>query len=60
MRGIMSARTKPLEVIEPTGDASATKMGDFELPEGRSSCKMVQAGEEDELVRLLKEEAKAL
>ncbi len=60
MRGIMSARTKPLQVIEPSGiNASANIIG-FELPPAKTGCKMVSADNMDELVSLLKNEAKVL
>jgi len=60
MRGIMSARKKPLEVLEPSSTDKATTTTQFELPAPRSACKLVEAGNEDELVKLLKEEAKVL
>lgn len=60
MRGIMMARKKPLEVL--AADASATPLTtikQYTLPPARSECKMVDADNVAELVRLLKEEAKA-
>lgn len=60
MRGIMSARTKPLNVVEPTGDAAATTVENFELPPAKSGVKMVDADNIDELVNLLKNEAKVI
>ncbi|MEQ9467015.1 MAG: electron transfer flavoprotein subunit beta/FixA family protein [Ekhidna sp.] len=60
MRGIMSARTKPLEVKEPTGDAPKTKVSKFELPPAKGSVKLVEPDNMDELVNLLKNEAKVI
>ncbi|MCP4459953.1 MAG: electron transfer flavoprotein subunit beta/FixA family protein [Cytophagales bacterium] len=60
MRGIMSARTKPLSVVEPTGDAPATTVDNFELPPAKKGVTMVDAENMDELVNLLKNEAKVI
>ncbi len=60
MRGIMSARTKPLEVKSPTGDAPKTKVSEFELPPAKSEVKLVDADNMDELVDMLKNEAKVI
>lgn len=60
MRGIMSARTKPLEVKEPTGDAPKTKVSEFELPPAKGDVKLIDPENMDELVNLLKNEAKVI
>lgn len=60
MRGIMMAKRKPLEVVEPEPLESLVKIEFFELPEKKAGVKMVDAGNMDELVRLLHEEAKVL
>lgn len=60
MRGIMSARTKPLEVKDPTGDAPKTKVSKFELPPAKGDVKLIDPDNMDELVNLLKNEAKVL
>ncbi|MEP5613309.1 MAG: electron transfer flavoprotein subunit beta/FixA family protein [Cyclobacteriaceae bacterium] len=60
MRGIMSARTKPLEVKEPTGDAPKTTVNSFELPPAKGGVKLVEPDNMDELVNLLKNEAKVI
>lgn len=60
MRGIMQARTKPLNVIQPTGDQPQVKVSSFELPPAKSGVKMVSPDNMDELVRLLHEEAKVI
>lgn len=60
MRGIMSARTKPLEVKDPTGDAPKTKVSKFELPPAKGDVKLIDPENMDELVNLLKNEAKVI
>jgi electron transfer flavoprotein beta subunit len=59
MRGIMAARTKPLKVVEPTAVSATTTIQSFDLPPAKTGVKLVAADNVDELVRLLKEEAKA-
>lgn len=59
MRGIMAARTKPLQVLEPVAVDTLTSIVGFELPPAKAGCKMVAADNVAELVRLLHEEAKA-
>jgi electron transfer flavoprotein beta subunit len=60
MRGIMSARTKPLKVVEPESVDSGVKLKQFELPPPKGSVKMVAADNVQELVNLLKNEARVL
>jgi electron transfer flavoprotein beta subunit len=60
MRGIMAARTKPLKVIEATINQTTTLIKKFDTPTAKSGVKLVDAGNMDELVRLLKEEAKVI
>ncbi len=60
MRGIMSARTKPLKVVEAVAADSGVKLQQFELPPPKGSVKMVSADNVQELVNLLKNEAKVL
>jgi len=60
MRGIMSARTKPLELVEPSIIDGTTNALHFEKPAPKAAVKMVEAGNVEELVRLLHEEAKAI
>ena len=60
MRGIMAARTKPLNVV-PAGDVlQGASVAKFELPPAKGACKMISADQPEELVRLLREEAKVL
>lgn len=58
MRGIMSARTKPLKVTEPVNADILTAIESFELPPSKAGVKLVSADNPEELVRLLHEEAK--
>jgi electron transfer flavoprotein beta subunit len=60
MRGIMQARSKPLEVIEPSSDASLTSSVSFEKPAKKGACKLVDAENVAELVNLLHNEAKVI
>lgn len=60
MRGIMSARTKPLNVKEPVSADSLAKLEQYELPAPKGAVKMVDAENVAELVKLLKNEAKVL
>lgn len=60
MRGIMSAKTKPLKVVEVSGSSAATSTIGFELPPAKGTVKMIEAGKEADLVNLLRSEAKVL
>ena len=60
MRGIMSARTKPLKVVEAKAADSGVKVEKFELPPPKGAVKMISADEVGKLVTLLKSEAKVL
>lgn len=60
MRGIMSARTKPLTVKDPVDDSVQTQISNYELPPAKGAVKMIDANNVAELVDLLKNEAKVL
>lgn len=60
MRGIMSARTKPLEVIQPVAVEPLTKVQSFDTPPARGNVKLVEADNVGELVNLLHSEAKVI
>jgi electron transfer flavoprotein beta subunit len=60
MRGIMAARTKPLEVVEPVACDDLTSFTSYTLPEAKSDCKYVDADNIAELVNLLHNEAKVI
>jgi electron transfer flavoprotein beta subunit len=60
MRGIMSAKTKPLAVIAPIAADELVTLQGFELPAPKSGVKLVDAANVEELVNLLKNEAKVI
>jgi electron transfer flavoprotein beta subunit len=60
MRGIMSARTKPLKVMEPAAVDALTTVVNYELPPAKAGVKLVSPDNVAELVRLLHEEAKVI
>jgi electron transfer flavoprotein beta subunit len=60
MRGIMSARTKPLKVVEAVAGDGGIKLSKFELPPPKGSVKMIPSDNVAQLVDLLKNEAKVL
>ena len=60
MRGIMMAKRKPLTPADPVEVAPRTTVAVFELPPPKSSVKLVDPEDMDELVRLLHEEAKVI
>ncbi|EOZ98486.1 Electron transfer flavoprotein, beta subunit [Indibacter alkaliphilus LW1] len=60
MRGIMSARTKPLNVVDPVDSEIATDVTTFQLPPAKGSVTLVDKDNVEELVKLLKNEAKVL
>ena len=60
MRGIMTARTKVLNIIEPVIGDSKTATIKFEKPAPKSAVKLVNADNLDELISLLHNEAKVI
>jgi len=60
MRGIMSARTKPLKVVEPKTSEQSVVAKKYELPPPKGAVKMISADNVGELVTRLKTEAKVL
>lgn len=60
MRGIMMARKKPLNVVEPTSSENATSSQSFEKPAPKGAVKLVDADNVDELISLLHNEAKVI
>ncbi len=60
MRGIMTARTKTLTVIEPVEVSLNTKAVKFEKPAPKSAVKLIAADNLDELINLLHNEAKVI
>lgn len=60
MKGIMSARTKPLTVSEPTATDALTEIVKYELPPAKSGVKLFTIDQLDDLVAALHNEAKVL
>lgn len=60
MRGIMTARTKALNVMQPVAADAKTKAVKFEKPAPKSAVKLVSPDNLDELISLLHNEAKVI
>lgn len=60
MRGIMAARTKPLQVVAPVPVEQLTSYQNYSMPAAKSACKMIDPNNMDELVNLLHNEAKVI
>lgn len=60
MRGIMSARTKPLTVIEPVAVPEHVRHVRFDKPAPRSAVRMINADDAGNLFDLLREEKKVI
>jgi electron transfer flavoprotein beta subunit len=60
MRGIMTARTKKLDVREPVAPETKTELQRYDTPPPKGAVKMIDKDNVGDLVRLLKTEAKVL
>jgi electron transfer flavoprotein beta subunit len=60
MRGIMSARTKPLQVIEAISVPQYQSVVNFDKPAPRSQVKLVPGDNVQQLVDLLHTEARVI
>lgn len=60
MRGIMMARQKPLEVVQPVDIPVMTITAGFETIPSKASCKMIDPGDVKQLVQLLQNEARVI
>jgi len=60
MRGIMAARTKPLNVVAPASIDALTSFTSYSLPPAKSEVKMIDPENMEELVELLHNEAKVI
>lgn len=60
MKGIMGARTKPLAVVPASAGEKLTSVKSFALSAGRTTCKMIEESNIDQLVQLLHTEAKVI
>ncbi len=60
MRGIMSARTKPLTVVEPVASPELTKVISYDKPSPRSNVKLINPDDAGKLWEMLREEKKVI
>ena len=60
MRGIMMAKSKPLEVVPAYPAEDPVKILNYELPQEKTGVKLVDPENVEELVKLLHEEAKVI
>jgi electron transfer flavoprotein beta subunit len=60
MRGIMMARKKPLNVVEPVDANASTEVDKFEKPDAKGAVKLIDPENLDELINLLHNEAKVI
>ncbi len=60
MRGIMTARTKPLQVVPATEDSKMTESVSYQKPPAKGDIKMISPDNVEELVSLLHNEAKVI
>lgn len=60
MRGIMQARTKPLNVVEAVASDSGLAYLSFELPPAKSGVKLIDPANAEELIDLLHNEKKLI
>ncbi len=60
MRGIMSARTKPLTVVEPVAVITNVEYSHFENPAARGQVKLVSPDESAKLIQMLHTEARVI
>ena len=60
MRGIMSARTKPLNVVEPSDVKTNSEILSYETPAPRGQVKLVPSSEASKLIGLLHTEARVI
>jgi len=60
MRGIMTARTKPLVVVAPVSVEEMTIPEQYSLPAPKGACRMIPASEAETLIKLLRTEAKVI
>lgn len=60
MRGIMSARSKPLDVVEPIAVEETSAIKNFETPEPRGAVTLIPADQPEKLVELLHTKARVI
>ncbi|MGE5317241.1 MAG: electron transfer flavoprotein subunit beta/FixA family protein [Chloroflexota bacterium] len=60
MRGIMTARTKPLKIIVGASASPVVKINDYKAPPQKGSCKMIDVEHLEQLPELLHTEARVI
>lgn len=60
MRGIMTARTKPLKTVEPVSAETPVELVRFEPPVKKSSCVFIAPEEAEKLIQILHEKEKVI
>lgn len=60
MRGIMTARTKQIRVMEPDIVETLTEIVGYDMPKPRAACRFIDPENPAELVALLQNEAKVI
>jgi electron transfer flavoprotein beta subunit len=60
MRGIMASKSKPVNVVAPSGKSPRSTVESFTLPPAKGDCKLVSPDNVGELVDLLRNEAKVI
>lgn len=60
MRGIMTARTKPLKVVPAVGEPARTQVAEFALPPKKQGVRLIPAESAGDLIKLLRNEAKVI
>jgi electron transfer flavoprotein beta subunit len=60
MKGIMAARTKPLQVVGAQTAAAATDYVSYESPQAKQAVRLISADNPEELIHILKNEVKVI
>jgi electron transfer flavoprotein beta subunit len=60
MRGIMMARSKPLQVLPAAVNTAHTQVATYSAPAPKAGCKFLDPTQVEELVHLLHTEAKVI
>jgi electron transfer flavoprotein beta subunit len=60
MRGIMAARTKPLQVVEPQGSSTGAGFVRYDLPAPRQGVQLIEPERAADLIHRLRNEAKVI
>ena len=60
MRGIMAARTKTIEIVSYSSEGNLVSVSKFALPPAKSSVKLIDPSQPEQLIELLHNEAKVI